>query len=287
MNEHQTDGAVQLADHNVPELYRSGRLKQQRAKRNRIISYVVGIAVVAFVVLTGDWAKVGRLYFDLDRAKSVFPDIVTVAAKNTIIYTAGAFIGGVSIGLILAVLKMSDLRPYRWFATAYIDVFRGLPALLTILFVGLAAPAAIGIQFPIIFGVDSAGILALALVAGAYLAETMRAGIEGVPRGQLEAARSLGMTRAQTMRIVVVPQAFRIVIPPLTNELVLLLKDTALLYALGTTPETVELTKFGKDQFNLDFNGTPLVVAGVMYLIITIPLTRLVAQLEKRNRVSR
>ena len=128
--------------------------------------------------------------------------------------------------------------------------------------------------------------MALSLVAGAYLAETIRAGIEAVPKGQVEAARSLGMTHLQTLRSVVVPQAFRVVIPPLTNELVLLLKDTALLSILGTTITSKELTKFGKDGAG-DFNGTPLVVAGMIYLAITIPLTQLVGVLERRNKVSR
>ena len=182
---------------------------------------------------------------------------------------------------------MSSLRPYRWFAIAYIEIFRGLPALMTIFLVGFVAPTALGIRFPQVLGVESAGIISLSLVAGAYLAETIRAGIEGVPKGQVEAARSLGMTSGQTLRIVVIPQAFRLIIPPLTNELVLLLKDTALLAALGTTTTSVELTKFGRDAFNKDFNGTPFVVAALMYLLITIPLTQVVAWLERRNKARR
>ncbi len=279
--------AVQLGDIPVPELYRSGRAKQRRAKRNRIVSYAAGLIIAGLAVVYGDWAKIHRLYFDWDRAKGLFPDIVTIAAKNTLIYTAFAFIGGVTIGLVMAVLKMSPIRPYRWFATAYIEIFRGLPALLTLLIVGFGVPTAFGTQFPVIFGLDTAGPIALALVAGAYLAETLRAGVEGVPKGQLEAARSLGLSQSQTLRTIVVPQAFRLVIPPLTNEVVLLLKDTALLSTLGTTPASVELTKFGLDQFQKDFNGTPLIAAGVMYLIITIPMTRLVAVLERRMKVSR
>ncbi|MCU1496721.1 MAG: putative transporter permease protein [Acidimicrobiales bacterium] len=271
----------------VPELYRSGRAKQRRARRNRLISYVLGLALLVVVFLAGDWEKIHRLYFDWGRARTLFPDIVTIAAKNTLVYTAGAFVGGVAVGLLMAVLKMSAIRPYRWLATVYIEIFRGLPALLTIFLVGFLTPTAFGVQFPTILGVDSAGIIALGLVAGAYLAETIRAGVEGVPRGQLEAARSLGLSQAQTLRTVVVPQAFRLVIPPLTNELVLLLKDTALLSALGTTAATVELTKFGKDQYSIDFNGTPFIAAGVMYLVITIPLTRLVAVLERRMKASR
>lgn len=277
----------QLGDVVAPELYRSGRAKRAKARRNRLLSYAAGAIVVALAAWLGDWAKISRLYFDLDRAGGLFPDIITIAARNTLIYTVGAMVGGTVIGLTMAVLKSSPIRPYRWFATVYIEIFRGLPALLTIFIVGFALPTAFGVQFPTILGISTAGIIALALVAGAYLAETVRAGLEGVPKGQMEAARSLGMTPGQTTRHIVVPQAFRLVIPPLTNEFVLLLKDTSLLFALGTLPNQVELTKFGSDQFGIDFNGTPFVIAGIMYLIITIPLTQLVAVLERRFKRAR
>lgn len=276
-----------LGEGDLPELYRSGRTKLRRARRNRLISYAIGLVLAAAVVARADWSTIHEQYFNWTYAKETFPDIVTVAAKNTIVYTLGAFVGGVTIGLVMAFLKMSALRPYRWFATVYIEIFRGLPALLTILIVGLVTPGALNIQFPVVLGVESAGILALSLVAGAYLAETIRAGIEGVPGGQIEAARSLGMTHGQTQRIIVFPQAMRLVVPPLTNELVLLLKDTSLLSRLGTTAATVELTQYGLNGVTKNFNGTPLIVAGVMYLMITIPLTQLVAWLERRNKARR
>jgi polar amino acid transport system permease protein len=98
----------------------------------------------------------------------------------------------------------------------------------------------------------------------------------------MEAARSLGMSKSAAMRSIVLPQAFRIIIPPLTNELVLLIKDTSLFFVLGSTPVNKELTKFGRDLMTQKFNATPLVVIALVYLIITLPLTRLVAQLEKR-----
>ena len=276
-----------LGEGDLPELYRSGRAKQARSRRNRILSYVAGIVVVAFVAYAGDWSKIQEFYFDPDSFKEQFPEIITIAMKNTVIYTIGSFVVGVSIGLLMAIMKMSSLRPYRWVANVYIEIFRGLPALLTIILVGFGTPTALGIQFPEVLGVPTAGIIALGLVAGAYLAETIRAGIQGVPRGQVEAARSLGMTPSQTLRVVVIPQAFRLVIPPLTNEMVLLLKDTALLSALGTTATTVELTKWGREAFNDNFNNTPFIVAGLMYLMLTIPLTYLVGRLEKRNMASR
>mgnify|MGYP001273960876 FL=1 len=270
----------------LPELYRSGRAKRARSRAARLVAYTVGIAAVGAVVLLADWETVGEKYFDLERAKDQFPEIITIAAKNTLIYTVFSFIGGVAIGLTMAVMRLSSIRPYRWAAAIYIEVFRGLPALHTIIFVGFIGPIALKYQYPEVLGVPSGGIVALSLVAGAYLAETLRAGIEAVPRGQVEAARSLGMTHTQTLRWIVIPQAFRVVIPPLTNELVLLLKDTALLSVLGTTITSKELTQFGRSNAQ-DFNGTSLVVAGAVYLAITIPLTRLVAVLERRDKDTR
>jgi polar amino acid transport system permease protein len=161
-------------------------------------------------------------------------------------------------------------------------VLRGLPALLTIIFIGFGIPIATGWKFP--FPKYFPGCLALALVGGAYISETIRAGIEGVPRGQMEAARSLGMKHRVAMRRVILPQAFRIVIPPLTNELVLLFKDTALLAALGTLAGGKEITKFARDFANARANTSALVAGGLAYLIITIPLIRLVGQLERRAK---
>ena len=271
----------------VPELYRSGRSKRNRSRNLRFAAYALGLTAVVLIGLYADWEKIADSYFDVERAKALFPDIITIAAKNTIVYTVFAFIGGVILGTSAALLRLSSIRPYRWAASIYIEIFRGLPALLTIIFVGFITPIALGVRFPKVFGVPPAGIVALSLVAGAYLAETIRAGIQAVPRGQVEAARSLGMTHTQTLRSVVIPQAFRIVIPPLTNELVLLLKDTSLLAVLGTTVTSKELTQFGRDAVNQGYNGTPLVVAGLMYLMITIPLTRLVAVMERRSAAGR
>src|SRR5262249_48907647 len=111
-------------------------------------------------------------------------------------------------------------------------------------------------------------------------AETFRAGLQAVPKGQMEAARSLGMTNSQSMRSVIIPQAIRIVIPPLTNELVLLFKDSSLVLFLGVTSSQVELAKFGNDQAAAFANPTPILVSGLMYLLITIPLGYFARRLE-------
>ncbi len=124
--------------------------------------------------------------------------------------------------------------------------------------------------------------LALGLVGGAYRSETIRAGIEAVPKGQMEAARSLGMSHTRAMLSIVIPQAFRIVLPPLTNELILLTKDSSLVYILGLSLSGFELTKFGREGMNSAANLTPIVVIGLCYLLITVPLSIVVRRMEAR-----
>ena len=214
--------------------------------------------------------------------RDMFPGILTEGAKNTMVFTLFSFAGGLALGLLLALMRISRSRTLRWPAAVYTDLLRGLPALLTIVFIGFGIPIATGWQFP--FPKYSPGCLALSLVAGAYIAETIRAGIEGVPKGQMEAARAVGMDYGTAMRLIILPQAFRLVIPPLTNELVLLFKDTSLLAVLGTVAGGKEILKFGRDLANATSNTTPLVVAGLAYLVITIPMIQVVSTLERRYR---
>ena len=214
----------------------------------------------------------------------MFPGLLTEGAKNTLIFTIFSFLGGLVVGLFVALGRISGTRWLRWPAAIYTDVLRGLPALLTILFIGFGIPIATGWQFP--WPKYFPGCLALSLVGGAYIAETIRAGIEAVPRGQMEAARSLGMKRRVAMRRVILPQAFRLIIPPLTNELVLLFKDTSLLAVLGTLVGGKEILKFARDVANQQANTSALVAGGLVYLVITIPMIRIVALLERRAKAS-
>lgn len=264
----------------------------RRRTRQRLIRgglYAFTLAILLVLALTVDWAKVNRNFFDLGVAASLFPEIVTIAAKNTVIYTLIAFTGGLTMGLVLALMKMSPIGPYRWAATAYIEFFRGLPALLTIFLFAFGIPIAFGA--PEIFGSRVSptqfGLLGLMFVAAAYMAETLRAGIEAVPKGQVEAARSLGMSQGWAMTSIVIPQAFRIIIPPLTNEAVLLIKDTSLLVFAGSQPVSEELTKFARDGLNSNANATPLIVGGLLYLAITLPMTQMVAVLERKNMAAK
>jgi polar amino acid transport system permease protein len=123
-------------------------------------------------------------------------------------------------------------------------------------------------------------------VSAAYIAETLRAGIQAVPAGQVEAARSLGMSHTRTLWTVVVPQAFRIVLPPMTNEFILLTKDTSLVFLAGLLTSEYELTKIGRDALSSSTGGlTPLFVVGACYLLITLPLGQVVRILERRTGV--
>ncbi len=254
-----------------------------RTQKQRLVrgSLYTAFGIVALgVIITADWPRLRRAFGSWDVAKEMFPDVVSTGAKNTIIYTITAFAFALALALTLALMKRSTVRPYRWLAIAYIELFRGLPALITIILVGFGLPIALQVTVP--GGFLGQATIGLGLVYAAYAAETIRAGIEAVPRGQMEAARSLGMSQGKATAYIILPQAFRIIIPPLTNELVTLIKDTSLLFVLGFTPDSKELTKFGRDAMSDFFNGTPLTVVAVMYLIITLPLTRLVAVMERR-----
>ncbi|MCP4304845.1 MAG: amino acid ABC transporter permease [bacterium] len=240
--------------------------------------YGMGVVVVLALVFFADWETIRRNFFNVDIAREMLPEVVTIAARNTVMYTALAFALGLVMALALALMKLSSIGPYRWFASAYIELFRGLPALITIILVGFGLPLAFGWRIP--GGTLGKGSIGLGIVAAAYMAETIRAGIQAVPRGQMEAARSLGMSPMTAMIYIILPQAFRIIIPPLTNELVLLIKDTSLFFVLGSTPQSKELTKFARDAMALHVNATPLTVVAILYLAITLPLTFLVRRLE-------
>lgn len=259
----------------------------QRRLASQVVGWVAGIGLIVAVALAADWERISDRFLDLDIARDMFPDVIVIGAQNTLLYTIFSFALGLVFGVVSALARRSPIALLRAYGRAYVELFRGLPALLTIFIVGFGLPIGLGIRVPTIAGLSGAGVLALALVAGAYMSETIRAGLQAVPKGQVEAARSLGMSGFQTTVFVVVPQAFRIVIPPLANELILLLKDTALLSALGTTAGTKELLKFGRDRISGTFNLTPYVVIGIIYILITIPLTQAVAYLERRQQRAR
>jgi polar amino acid transport system permease protein len=256
-----------------------------RHKLEIVTLYAVLLLIVLVLALLADWEAIRSNFFNSEVGKQLWPELITVVARNTIVYTILAFVGGLALAVVLALMRLSPVAPYRWLATVYVEFFRGLPALLVIVIMGFAVPIAFHWRPP--GGPVGAGIVALILVAAAYMAETLRAGIQAVPKGQSEAARSLGMSPGRTTISVVLPQAFRVVIPPLTNEFVLLIKDTSLLAIIGVAAADRELTTYARDMNSLTANSTPLIAAAVMYLIITLPLTQLVAALERKQQKAR
>jgi polar amino acid transport system permease protein len=248
----------------------------------RGLQYAILIAAFLLIALRADWSAIARSFFNREIARQGLPQLFTIALRNTVIYTAAGYALGLAAGLTLALMRLSSVAPYRWISAAYVEVFRGLPAVvifLTIFSLPVGFP-----EFRLPGGVYGQACLGLGLVSAAYMAETFRAGLQAVPKGQMEAARSLGMTYGLAMLTIVIPQAFRIVIPPLTNELVLLFKDSSLVLFLGVTSKEVELAKFGNDQASTFANTTPILVAGITYLLITIPLGYVARRLEARRK---
>lgn len=260
------------------------RSPRRRARVSRGVQYVVLLVAVVLLVSLADLGEIQRAFLNPEVASAQLPAVFTVALVNTLIYTLLGFALGLALGLVLALMRLSSVAPYRWIATLYIEFFRGLPALLVFIAIGTGIPLA----FPGVF-LDRyvAVMLALGLVGAAYIGETIRAGIQAVPRGQVEAARSLGMSQTRATVTIVIPQAFRIILPPLTNELIMLTKDSSLTYVLGSTFAQQELTQYGRSALNQYQSLTPVLVAGLCYLVITVPLGFVVRRLESGTARSR
>jgi polar amino acid transport system permease protein len=226
-----------------------------------------------------------RTFFDLDEILTVLPTLLTEGLGNTLLIAVLAIAFGVLAGVLLAMLLLSRRRLVRLPARLYVDVFRGLPAIVTVSLVGLGLPAA-GIR-P--FGREPLGyaVLAIALVSAAYSAEIFRSGIQSVPRGQLHAARSLGMPYLTAMRVVVVPQGVRNVLPALAGQFIIDIKESALVYLLGLGLGQRELYFIAEERQAATYNSSALVAAGACYLLLTIPLTYAVNRLDRRMREGR
>jgi polar amino acid transport system permease protein len=215
----------------------------------------------------------------------VLPQLLAVGLLNTLIISVAATIIGVVLGMIVAVMGISPSRWLRIPARIYTDLFRGLPAILTILLIGQGFAR----LSQSIFGPSPypLGIIALSLIASAYIGEIFRAGIQSVDKGQGEACRALGMSYGKSMSLVVIPQGIRRVLPALVNQFIAIVKDSSLVYFLGLLVSERELFRVGQDAAVLSGNLSPLVMAGVFYLIITVPLTHLVNYFDSRFRAGK
>jgi len=200
--------------------------------------------------------------------------------QNTLVLSAAGATLGFGLGLILALFSMSKRAVVRTPARIYINFFRGTPLIWQVSFAGIGLVPALRLHLDMY----TIAILVLGLNLAAYSAEVYRAGIQSLERGQIEAARTVGLTYFQSMRYVVVPQAIRRVIPPLLNEFVILIKDTALVSVLGLTVAEKELLGIGRDIYQSTFDATAWLGSALGYLIITIPMIRIVTIVERRMR---
>ncbi|MGO2141443.1 MAG: amino acid ABC transporter permease [Leucobacter sp.] len=221
-------------------------------------------------------------FFNSEVIFTALPSILSYGLWNTLVLALTSTAIGVVIGLVLAVFGVSRSWILRAIARVYTDVLRGLPAILTILLVGLSLAAPLR-------GITGGNpyflaILALSLIAGAYIGEIFRGGILAIDKGQMEASRALGMSYGASMRLVVVPQAARQVLPSLVNQFISIVKDTSLVYILGLITTQRDLFRVGQDTAVQTGNLSPLVLAGLFYLVITVPLTHLVNFIDNRLR---
>jgi His/Glu/Gln/Arg/opine family amino acid ABC transporter permease subunit len=254
------------------------------AREGSISGAVLGLQAIAVSSLAlwfraGDVDRFSRQFFDF-ALLSDFTDRFLRAAGNTVVLALTGEAIGIALGLAFAVFALSSRAVVRAPARAYINFFRGTPLLwqLSFFFFGIV----LGLQLDV--GVYTVAILVFGLNAGAYSAEIFRAGIQSIERGQYEAARSLGMSYLKALRLVILPQAIRRVIPPLTNEFVILIKDTSLVVVLGLTLSQQELLSTARDIYAQTFNATPFLAAAAGYLAITLPMIWLVTRLERRLR---
>ncbi len=195
---------------------------------------------------------------------------------NTMLITLGALVIGVVIGTVIAVVKycaedVRPLKPLAWLCDLYVTVIRGVPVVvLLLIFYFIILTGAAGI---------TVGILTFGINSGAYMAELIRGGINSVNRGQMEAGRSLGMSKLQAMRKVVFPQALRYILPAIGNELIALLKETAVAGYVAV----VDLTRAGNLVRNNTYDAVnPLLIVAATYLILVVALSRLLRSLERR-----
>jgi len=272
-----------------PTLDRSSRILgggRSGGEGRRSVAVALGSTAVFAVLLavaithSPGWHEVRTTFFNWGYFKDSFPEIARAFRLNVKIFCiAEAFI--LVFALLLAVLRSLPgpvFFPLRALAIAYADFFRGVPTILVIALLGFGAPAlqVKGVPTSVIFW----GIVSLVLVYTAYVSEVYRAGIESVHPSQEAAARSLGLTRLQALRHVILPQAVRRVIPPLLNDFIGLQKDTALVGTLGA----VEAFNQSQIDASATFNYTSYVAAAVLFVAITIPLARFTDWLILRDR---
>ncbi len=208
--------------------------------------------------------------------------------KNTLIIAAMSVVLGVVFGTLMAVMRMCRIKPLRWLATAYIEFIRGTPLMVQLMFIFYGLPM-VGIEFPDVsfipnFSRFMAGIVAMSMNSCAYVAEVIRSGIQAVDEGQMEAARSIGFKYGESMRLVILPQAIKNILPALGNEFVTVIKESSIVSVIGIS----DLMYGTSGVIALTYRSLPcLAIAACIYFILTFLSSRLIALLEKRMKHGR
>jgi polar amino acid transport system permease protein len=267
---------------------RGSKMLGGRAVLVSSVSTVLFFAVIAAIVVLAPGSEVvAERFFDPFHLRQSFlgtesePSVARAFLLNVYMFTISEVLILV-LALVIAVVRQIPgpvFFPFRMVAVAYTDLFRGIPLILVLYIIGFGVPG-LGLAFFSYLSDVTYGIIALVLVYSAYVAEVYRAGIESVHESQNAAARSLGLSRWQSLRFVVLPQAVRRVIPPLLNDFIGLQKDTALVSVLGSIEAARAAQIYGASQFNY----ASYVVAALLFVLITIPLARFTDRLIARDK---
>jgi polar amino acid transport system permease protein len=276
------------ADTLEPSPGRGSKMLGGRAVLVSSVSTVLFFAVIAAIVVLAPGSEVvAERFFDPFHLRQSFlgtesePSVARAFLLNVYIFTISEVLILV-LALVIAVVRQIPgpvFFPFRMVAVAYTDLFRGIPLILVLYIIGFGVPG-LGLAFFSYLSDVTYGIIALVLVYSAYVAEVYRAGIESVHESQNAAARSLGLSRWQSLRFVVLPQAVRRVIPPLLNDFIGLQKDTALVSVLGS----IEAARAAQIYSASQFNYASYVVAALLFVLVTIPLARFTDRLIARDK---
>jgi polar amino acid transport system permease protein len=276
------------ADTLEPSPGRGSKMLGGRAVLVSSVSTVLFFAVIAAIVVLAPGSEVvAERFFDPFHLRQSFlgtesePSVARAFLLNVYMFTISEVLILV-LALVIAVVRQIPgpvFFPFRMVAVAYTDLFRGIPLILVLYIIGFGVPG-LGLAFFSYLSDVTYGIIALVLVYSAYVAEVYRAGIESVHESQNAAARSLGLSRWQSLRFVVLPQAVRRVIPPLLNDFIGLQKDTALVSVLGS----IEAARAAQIYSASQFNYASYVVAALLFVLITIPLARFTDRLIARDK---
>ena len=251
-------------------------LKKEWIKTLTAIVLVILFAWLYYRYSTGQWSRMSQLFLNMEIISQAWPRLIT-GLGVTVRIAFFSWVMSTILGLLLAVFRSFNNRILNIFIIAYVDFFRAMPIMVLMVLIYYALPY-LGITLDAI----PAGIIALGLNSSAYVSEIFRAGIQSVKKGQIEAAHALGLNSMKTMRLVLLPQAIRVVLPPLVGNYVASAKDTALCSSISIT----ELLKAGLSEQAMLANPSPLIFSTALYLIMFVPLTRFSGILEKRMKAS-